>query len=72
MSKVIGKNAVYIVDSDGATHWLMPGDEVPSWAAKQVGNHCLAGAEEPEPAEEDDEAKPPRRGRPPKGASEDG
>lgn len=67
-----------IVQRDGTSVAFAPGDELPEWAADQVGAHCLASEEvEPakpakaeakrddaEPAAPDFTAPAPRRGRP--------
>lgn len=44
MANKIGDLAVYVVDEQGQTHWLLPGDIVPGWATGLVGAHALAGA----------------------------
>lgn len=43
-------------DARGAVVWLSPGDDVPAWAADQVGDHCLVGGrvvEKKKPGESD-------------------
>ena len=40
----IGDLAVYVADGEHSA-WLLPGDDVPTWAAHLVGKHALAHAE---------------------------
>ncbi|MCV7354491.1 hypothetical protein [Mycolicibacterium fluoranthenivorans] len=42
MAKKIGEFAVYVQDGEGAVHGFLPGQVVPAWAAKQMGDHCFA------------------------------
>ena len=52
---------VHVQDDDGNDHMFTPDDEVPAWAAKQMGDHVWADAQ----AEDADEAEAPapKRGR---------
>lgn len=45
MPKKIGELAVHL-HKDGEVHSFLPGDEVPGWAAEQMGDHCFAGGED--------------------------
>lgn len=47
MAVRIGGLAVYVIDEQGHTHWLLPGDTVPEWAVGLVGEHALAGGGRP-------------------------
>ncbi len=54
MAKKIGEFAVYVQDGEGAIHGFLPGQVVPGWAAKQMGDHCFASDEDSadDPAED--------------------
>ncbi len=61
---VIGQYAVYLRDEDGTVHTFLQGQEVPEWAAKQMGDHCFAHTEHvhvPVDSSGGDEADPPPR-----------
>lgn len=61
---VVGPLAVYLQDQQGVVHAFLPGEEVPVWAAKQMGPHCFEGGEAvPEPASD---ASDPAAGPPPR------
>lgn len=38
----IGQHAVYLAGEGGKLHEFLPGDDVPKWAADQMGVHCFA------------------------------
>lgn len=56
--------AVYVTDKKGKQHCLLPGDEIPAWAGKQITNPYVLGVD---PDAEDDEpgtdGPPPQSGR---------
>jgi hypothetical protein len=66
MSKRLA-GTVHVRDEAGNDHMFTPDDEVPAWAAKQMGDHVWADAqaEQAEQAEDADEAEAPapKRGR---------
>lgn len=37
----LGQYAVHLTDEAGVLHSFLPGQEVPSWAAQQLGPHCF-------------------------------
>jgi hypothetical protein len=43
MAKKIGEYAVHLTDETGTLHSFLPGDEVPAWAEKRMGDHCFEG-----------------------------
>jgi hypothetical protein len=63
MANKVGDLAVYVKDKDGQTHWFMPGDVVPGWAAKQMGAHCFAPDGDDEAGDGDRPPVPPQSGR---------
>jgi len=38
----IGQHAVYLAGDNGQLHTFLPGEDVPKWAADQMGEHCFA------------------------------
>jgi hypothetical protein len=74
MAKVQGEYAVHIAGDNGEVVTLLPGDEIPAWAAKKVTNPHVTGKETAEDASpnplsddvpgDDDADLKPRRGRP--------
>lgn len=46
MAKKIGQYAVHLTDETGTLHSFLPGDEVPAWAEKRMGEHCFEGHED--------------------------
>lgn len=53
MAKTIGAFAVYVQDEEGVIHGFLPGQVVPAWAAKKMGDHCFAPEDSADdPAEE--------------------
>lgn len=83
MAKKIGEFAVHLSDENGQLHSFLPGSEPPTWAAKQLGDHCFEGGEKlfnedgvPQPvihhdavvSEPSGDGPPPRAG---KGSGED-
>lgn len=70
MAKALGQYAVHLLDDDGVLRSFLPGDAVPDWAAKRMGDHCFAAddsAAADVPAD-DSAGPPPRHG---KGSSEE-
>lgn len=59
MAKKIGDLAVYVSDDAGVVHCFLPGDEVPSWAAKTMGPHCFEGIED----DQEPSGPPPKAGK---------
>lgn len=49
---------VHVTKKDGTSQAFAPGDAVPSWATKLVGDHVLVQATEPEKTEEQPPAAP--------------
>ena len=62
MAKKIGDLTVYLSDEEGTVHRFLPGDEVPGWAAKLMGDHCFAGSAD-DLAEVESSGPPPRAGK---------
>lgn len=58
MAKTIGRYAVHVHDEAGELHSFLPGQKVPAWAEKLLGDHCFKGyvfeGDEPLPDEDDD------------------
>ena len=64
MSKKVGELTVYLSDEDGTVHRFLPGDEVPGWAGKQMGDHCFAGGDStPEVEQPESDGPPPKAGK---------
>lgn len=42
MTKTLGQYAVHVRDTSGELHSFLPGDDVPGWAEKLLGEHCFA------------------------------
>lgn len=66
----LGPYAVHLNDDSGALRSFLPGQEVPDWAAKQLGPHCFATGPDAPPLDEAPPAEgdgptgpPPRSGR---------
>lgn len=49
---------VHVYDDKGEAHAFGPGDEVPAWAAKQMGDHCFVSA-----GADGQTGEPPRSGK---------
>jgi hypothetical protein len=68
----IGEFAVHLHDDNGTLVSLLPGDEVPGWAARRIGDHALASGDSTDDDGDDEEGghdgPPPRHGR---GSGED-
>jgi hypothetical protein len=74
MSRLVSR--VHVPDENGLWHGFGPEDEVPEWAARQMGAHCFedgdhpyaAAAESPDDGSSDDgdgsEDAPPPKGGP--------
>lgn len=54
----LSENTV-VVDDDGKATVILAGEDVPSWATKQIGSHLLDGQDD----DEDDDAPKPYRER---------
>jgi len=65
----IGLFAVHLHDDDGALVSLLPGDEVPGWAVRRIGDHALAEADAKASVVTDGPAGPPPKAG--KGSGED-
>lgn len=46
MPRTIGQYAVHVNSSDGTLHSFLPGESVPEWAEKLLGDHCFSGHED--------------------------
>lgn len=57
----LGPLACYVLDGKGNAAWFHPGDDVPAWAAKQMGSHCFANGEDDD-VEDTGDGPPPRAG----------
>lgn len=60
---VIGEFTVYLRDDDGTVHTFLPGESVPAWAAKQMGDHCFADASDTGVEADGSDGPPPQSGR---------
>lgn len=64
----LGDLACYALDRDGNAVWFLPGQEVPPWAAKQLGKHVFADGDDSAiddgdaDADGDEVAVPPQHG----------
>jgi hypothetical protein len=55
--------AVHLTTPKGKPFVLMPGDEIPEWAAKQITNPYVLGVDpDDEDVEDDSDGPPPRSG----------
>ena len=63
----LGEHAVYVQDGEGTVHGFLPGQDVPAWAAQQLGPHCFADAapDRPEPPADGDVPAVDTAGTPP-------
>jgi hypothetical protein len=68
MAKTLGQYAVHVYDDGGVLHSFLPGQEVPDWAAKNMGPHCFATSDEVDDAGDVHDGPPPQHGR---GSGED-
>jgi hypothetical protein len=53
MSKKLGSLSCYALDKEDNAVWFYPGDELPDWAAKQMGDHVFDkgdGGADPSPS----------------------
>jgi hypothetical protein len=58
MSKLVSH--VHVNDKNGTSHAFGPDDELPEWAARQMGAHCFEDEEHPYPDDADGDGEPDR------------
>lgn len=63
MARKIGQYAVHLHDKDGKLHSFLPGQQVPAWAEKRLGEHCFEDGDGVDDDKTVGAAIPPQSGR---------